>query len=89
MSYEVTETALSEVGLGISGEFAAEFLAREGDRPIALRACRHPNAQSDLLRANVEAWMGEFSPNLRIVVSNESDQDPRSISVINSKAVVA
>jgi predicted ATPase len=73
--YEIAETGLSEVGLGVSGEFAAEFLASEGDRRLAVSACRHPLATSDLLRANVEAWMGEFSPNLRLVTSDESDQD--------------
>jgi predicted ATPase len=75
VNYRIAEAGLAETGLGVSGEFAVEYLAREGDRRISLPACRHPRAASDLLRANVEAWMGEFSPNLRLLASSESDQD--------------
>jgi predicted ATPase len=75
VNYEIAEAGLMETGLGVSGEFAVEFLAHEGERLLSIPSCRHPLATSDLLRANVEAWMGEFSPNLRLVASSEADQD--------------
>lgn len=75
VNYEIAQSGLMETGLGVSGEFAVEFLSREEERRLFVPSCRHPLATSDLLRANVEAWMGEFSPNLRLIASSESDQD--------------
>lgn len=75
VNYDIAETDRAEAGLGVSGEFAVEFLAREGDRRLLLPTCQHPLATSDSLRANLEAWMGEFSPNLRVIASNEPDHD--------------
>jgi predicted ATPase len=75
VNYEISETGSADIGLGVSGEFAVEFLASQGERHINLAACRHPLAKSDLLKSNVEAWMGEFSPNLRLIANSDAEHD--------------
>ncbi|MBL8229403.1 MAG: DUF3696 domain-containing protein [Bryobacterales bacterium] len=75
VNHELSEMGVAYSGLGISGEFVAEFLAREGARPIAVSGCQHAKAVSTSLRDNAEAWMSEFSPNLRLLADEQSDQD--------------
>jgi predicted ATPase len=55
--------------LGSSGEFTTQFLSTFGSTKIQNSQLHHPNARSDSLIHEVEAWMGEFSPGTRIEVT--------------------
>ena len=52
--------------LGPKGEFAAHFLSVHGREPIALKSLAHPEARSDALADQVEAWTASVSPGVRI-----------------------
>jgi predicted ATPase len=52
--------------LGTSGEYTAHFMALFGSELNVSPAMRHPNANSPSLRDQVEAWMSEISPGLRL-----------------------
>jgi predicted ATPase len=52
--------------LGRDGEYAAHFLSEFGEEPIRNQALRHPAAQSNQLRHQLEAWLGEISPGTRL-----------------------
>ena len=52
--------------LGPKGEFAAHFLSVHGREPIALKALAHPQAKSDALADQIEAWTANVSPGVRI-----------------------
>jgi predicted ATPase len=61
--------------LGSRGELAAHFLAVHGRAPIGIPELRHPNAVSDTLVDQVEAWLGEVSPGARLHVGEHRDLD--------------
>lgn len=52
--------------LGTKGEFATHFLSYFGRRLKVERHLAHPNATSDDLIDQVEAWLGEISPGARL-----------------------
>lgn len=61
--------------LGSRGEFAAHFLAVHGREPIGIPELRHPDAVSDSLVDQVEAWLGEVSPGARLHIGEHRDLD--------------
>jgi predicted ATPase len=52
--------------LGVGGEFTAHFLSLFGSQWEVPAPMRHPGANSALLGDQVEAWMSEISPGLRL-----------------------
>jgi predicted ATPase len=52
--------------LGKSGEYSTHFLALFGARPLPIPELQHPRADSQKLRDQVEAWLGEVSPGSRL-----------------------
>jgi len=70
--------------IGSGGEFAAHFLSLFGSEPIALQGLRHPSAASDALQSQVEAWMTEISPGVRISVRRYSEMDLMTFGVTYS-----
>ena len=52
--------------LGTGGEFTAHFLSLFEQESIVNHALRHNSAESDQLRAQVEAWLSELSPGTRL-----------------------
>jgi predicted ATPase len=61
--------------LGPRGEYTAHFLSQYGSVNIAIPSLSHPNATSLSLKDQVEAWMGEISPGVRIFPSAVPDLD--------------
>lgn len=61
--------------LGISGEYTAHFLAIYRDQDIPNINLSHPQATSLHLRDQVEAWLGEISPNTRLEIKSNPDID--------------
>lgn len=52
--------------LGPKGEYAVHFLSVHGRDPIPLTALAHPEARSEALSDQVEAWTANVSPGARI-----------------------
>lgn len=52
--------------LGNHGEFTTHFIAKNQRKDIPIKALAHPNAKSLALLAQLDAWLGEISPNVRL-----------------------
>ena len=55
--------------IGKHGEYTAHFLAENGSKKINIKALSHEKAKSETLLAQVDAWMSEITPGLRITAS--------------------
>ena len=57
--------------IGVKGEYAPHFLETFGAREITAEALVHPTKTAETnLKNQVEAWMGEISPGIRINLEN-------------------
>lgn len=52
--------------LGLQGEYTAHYIAVHGVKPISIPGLQHKNAINNHLLENLEAWMAELSPGLKI-----------------------
>jgi len=55
--------------LGNNGEYTAHFLAEKGMEPIIIEAFAHQESKSKNLLAQVDAWMSEITPGVRITAN--------------------
>lgn len=60
------EVAVRRQFLGTRGEFAVDYLRAFQDEPIASATLGHPNSSSPRLLEQVEAWLGEICPGVRL-----------------------
>lgn len=67
--------------LGPSGEFTAHFLSLFGSQSVELEGLRHPAATSNTLKSQVEAWMTEVSPGMRLTFSHHAEMDLMTFAV--------
>lgn len=66
-SYEASDYSIQDLNsLGNHGEYAAHFIAENGSKPLPIPAFRHGRAVSFGLAENLDKWMSELSPGLRI-----------------------
>jgi len=70
--------------IGSSGEFAAHFLSLFGSETVELQELRHPAASANTLQSQVEAWMTEISPGVRLSVKRYSEMDLMTFGVTYS-----
>ena len=61
--------------IGSAGEFAAHYLATFGDDKMPIPGLAHPKTESLLLRHQVEAWLGEISPGVRLSLTPHPEMD--------------
>jgi len=52
--------------LGNNGEYTVHFIAMNGLNKLDISALQHKNAVANTLLANIEAWMSDISPGIRI-----------------------
>lgn len=57
------------------GEFTTHFLSINEYKKIPHSQLSHPSAQSDILKSQVEAWLGEISPGTRVDIELHSGMD--------------
>ncbi len=65
--------------LGSKGEYTAHFLFVNENQIIPNHSLGHPEADSLILREQVEAWMGEVSPGTRLKINAKQDIDLMSL----------
>jgi len=66
-SYEASSYYIHDLNsLGNHGEYTAHFIAENGNNPLSLAALCHPKDVSSTILGNLECWMAEISPGLRI-----------------------
>jgi predicted ATPase len=61
--------------IGSQGEFTPHFLSINEYKKIPHSQLSHPLAQSDSLKSQVEAWLGEISPGTRVDIELHSGMD--------------
>jgi predicted ATPase len=59
--------------LGVSGQYTSHFLSLFGEQRIAHPSLSHPREKTLTLTAQVDAWMGEVSPGIRVEVKSSSE----------------
>ncbi|MCY4100373.1 MAG: DUF3696 domain-containing protein [Rhodobacteraceae bacterium] len=57
--------------LGQHGEYTVHFIAENGSKNLSIIELKHPNATSNSLLSNIEAWMSELTPGVKINVKVE------------------
>lgn len=60
------EVAVRRRFLGTRGEFAVDYLRAFQDEPISADVLSHPSASSPRLLDQLEAWLGEICPGVRL-----------------------
>ncbi len=74
--FEMSNFQVRQQGqLGSKGEYTAHFLKINGGKVIPNSRVSHPEAKSQDLIHQVEAWMGEVSPGTRIKIDPKLDVD--------------
>lgn len=61
--------------LGIQGEYTIHFLETFGSKKNLLTSAKHPNAISQNIRGQTEAWLSEISPGLRLDSRHHGNMD--------------
>jgi predicted ATPase len=75
-TFEISDvTVRQHKQLGTHGEYTAHFLSIFGRDDIPNAALAHPKAESLMLRHQVEAWLGEFSPGTRLNLMSHPEMD--------------
>ncbi len=68
-SYPLSENdVVKHRQIGKKGEYTAHFLHEFGNQDIPISELSHPRSKSQSLKDQVDAWMGEISPNININV---------------------
>ena len=66
--YDVSEYAVNQRrSLGIRGEYTAHFLSQHGNDPLSISKLRHPDATTTHLIDNLNAWMSQITPGMKII----------------------
>ncbi|GCL37217.1 hypothetical protein SR1949_23240 [Sphaerospermopsis reniformis] len=65
--------------IGSQGEFTPHFLSINEYKKIPHSQLSHPLAQSDILKSQVEAWLGEISPGTRVDIELHPGMDIASL----------
>jgi predicted ATPase len=66
-TYEASEFYINDLNsIGNHGEYTAHYIAEYGLNPLHISALKHANAASMNLLENIEKWMSEISPGIRI-----------------------
>lgn len=65
--------------LGIHGEYTAHYIAEHALDGLRIPALRHPKESNQAFLMNLDAWMGEIAPNIRIYASYNRMNDSASL----------
>lgn len=66
-SYEVSDYYIKDLNsLGNHGEYTAHYIAENGLSALPIKALKHPDSPSLSLLDNLDKWMAEISPGVRI-----------------------
>jgi predicted ATPase len=66
-AYEASDYYIKDLNsLGNHGEYTAHYIAEYGQSPISIEALKHERAKSINLLENIDRWMSEISPGIRI-----------------------
>lgn len=78
--YDVSQSALEENELGIRGEYAAHYLQSNGSRHKIDRRMKHDKVDELSLRNQVNGWLNEISPGVRVNIDEVPGTDKMILS---------
>lgn len=55
--------------LGIDGEFAIQYIAEFGAKPLAIENLRHPKAKAGSFLESLNGWMSEITPGVQVLAT--------------------
>ncbi len=61
--------------LGYQGEYTAHYIANHALDSLRIPNLRHPNAESHHFLVNLNKWLGEVTPNIRVAASYNPHND--------------
>ncbi|QIU96534.1 AAA family ATPase [Bacteroides faecium] len=61
--------------VGTQGEYAVHYLNKYGNEKIANPLLFHPQAKSDILLHQIDAWLGEISPGVKLNITEIQGTD--------------
>jgi predicted ATPase len=65
--YALSDFSLQELqSLGSNGEYAIQYIAENGGKNLAIPALKHKGTQSATFLENLNAWMSDLSPGIRV-----------------------
>lgn len=66
-SYEASDYYIRDLNsLGNHGEYTAHYISEYGFKELPVTALKHPESSSNTLLENLDKWMSEISPGIRI-----------------------
>lgn len=66
-AYEASDYSIKDLNsIGNHGEYTAHYIAENGLEALPIKALKHPEAPSNSLLDNLDKWMSEISPGIRI-----------------------
>ncbi len=65
--------------IGASGEYVGHYLKHYGEEPVRAKCMLHPDAKSDDLASQVEAWLHHISPGVELNIQTYRDMDVVSL----------
>jgi predicted ATPase len=78
--YEASDYFIRDLNsLGNQGEYTAHFIAENCSDPISIGALKHPKAVTSTLLDNLDKWMAELSPGLRIHAKKQPEVNAVSL----------
>lgn len=80
-AYEASDYYIKNLNsIGNHGEYTAHYIAENGLRPLSIKALKHDRAPSLYLLDNLDKWMSEISPGIRIKARLHSAMNSVSLS---------
>ena len=55
--------------LGKNGQYTVHYIAENQRKPISIKPLKHDNSKTDILLENIECWLSEISPGVRITAT--------------------
>ncbi|WP_419781233.1 AAA family ATPase [Maridesulfovibrio sp.] len=52
--------------LGNKGEYTVHYIAENGSKKLQVESLKHPKATAETLLSNIEAWMSDITPGLKV-----------------------
>lgn len=86
--YDVSDFTLHELNsLGIHGEYAIQYIAENALRPLSISALQR--AETPTFLQNLDAWMSDLSPGIRIKASMQATAATLGYAFVHGKDVTA
>ena len=80
-SYEASDYYIKDMNsLGNHGEYTAHYIEEYGSSLLSIQAFKHTNSKTLNLLDNLEKWMAEISPGIRIRASRQLSTNSVSLS---------